>query len=94
MKEIKNVYKAEKGLIRVTKTLNNNKIARIVITGDFFLYPETSLLELENMLTGIDDDEEEIKKTVHKFFNDLKVQAPFVKEDDFVKAIVGKGNES
>ena len=51
--EIKSEYKAPGGLIRITATVQNDTIDKIKITGDFFMFPEESLEELENSLKGV-----------------------------------------
>ena len=40
-------YKAAKGLIRIKATVDGEKIKDIQIAGDFFMYPEDRLWELE-----------------------------------------------
>lgn len=41
-------------LISVDLTTINGKISKLIISGDFFLYPEEKILELEKSLTGLD----------------------------------------
>lgn len=89
-----NVYKAQKGLIRVSKTVENGKIVEIRITGDFFIYPETALEILEKMLVNVKDTKEDIEIVVKNFFKSTNAQTPFVNDEDFVLAIAGEGNES
>lgn len=84
-----NEYKAKKGLIRVRVKLDNEgRITWIRITGDFFMYPEEALLDLEKSLIGVKLDVNDVSKVVHEFFKS-GVKVPFVTEDDFVKAIMG-----
>jgi hypothetical protein len=53
MKRAHNIYKTQK-LIRVMLEYDEteNTINRIIITGDFFLYPEEALETLETVLIG------------------------------------------
>lgn len=67
-------------------------IEDIRITGDFFLYPEDSILELENSLRNVKYDRDEVYKVLKEFF--LKVKAPFVTPEDFLEAIIGEGETS
>jgi lipoate---protein ligase len=49
----------------------NNKIINSVrITGDFFLYPEESLDDLEAQLKGTRLDKDELKKKIDKCLSD------------------------
>jgi lipoate-protein ligase A len=69
MSILKAEYKVPQGkLIRVDYTLENGKISRIKITGDFFLYPEESIEELENRLKGLKIEELELERVIQDFF--------------------------
>lgn len=93
MMSLINEYKARKGLIRVKLRLGDDgRIAWIRITGDFFMYPEESLLVLERALTGVRFNRDEVSRVVHEFFSS-GVKVPFVTEEDFVEAIMGVHNE-
>jgi len=87
--KIKNIYKAKKGLIRVDKDVRDGIITNIRITGDFFMYPEESLILLENRLRGVKNDKESIRDAVKSFFKDTGTVTPFVTEEDFVEALTG-----
>jgi lipoate---protein ligase len=67
---VRNIYKSEK-LIKIlleyderTKIINSIKI-----TGDFFLYPEESLEELEVNLIGTKLEENVVKQKIEKCLN-------------------------
>jgi len=69
MNELKAEYKVPQGkLIRVNYRLENGKISKIKITGDFFLYPEEAIEELENKLNGIKAEELELERVIQDFF--------------------------
>jgi len=55
-------------LLRVHSTLEEGKITRILITGDFFLHPEESLEEMERQLTGIPATREAVYDALSRFF--------------------------
>jgi lipoate---protein ligase len=70
MRRVRNIYKSEK-LIKIlleyeeyTKIINSIKI-----TGDFFLYPEESLDELEANLIGTKLEKDAIKQKIEKSLN-------------------------
>jgi len=62
-----NVYKSEK-LIKVSLTYceENKLIHSIKITGDFFLYPEEALDQLESSLIETKLDKYTLKETIEK----------------------------
>jgi hypothetical protein len=81
-------YKAEKGLIRVNLKVKAGKIEGLTISGDFFMYPEDKLWELENSLIGINLRKAELLANIKSFFSANKVRTPGVKLEDFVTAIL------
>ncbi len=88
------LVKATKGLIRAEVKVRNNTIVDVRISGDFFIYPEEALWEIEKRLVGVKLSREEILKVIRDVFNKFNVQAPMVKIEDFVEAIMrGASNE-
>jgi lipoate---protein ligase len=69
-----NVYKSKK-LIRISLTYNdeNKLIHSITITGDFFLYPEESLDQLESSLIGTKMDKYTLRETIEKALGQVDV---------------------
>ena len=70
MKKAHNIYKSKK-LIKVSLEYDEDSkiINSITITGDFFLYPEESLDELEASLIGIKLGNNDIKQKIEKCLN-------------------------
>jgi lipoate---protein ligase len=70
MRVVRNIHKSEKlikiflGYDECTKIINSIKI-----TGDFFLYPEESLDELEANLIGTKLEKDAIKQMIEKSLN-------------------------
>jgi lipoate---protein ligase len=61
-----NIYKSKK-LIKVLLEYTDSKIiSSIRITGDFFLYPEETLDQIEASLIGTKMDRNSIKETIEK----------------------------
>src|SRR6476619_6081602 len=62
-----NLYKSKK-LIKISLEYTDNKkiISSIRITGDFFLYPEETLDQIEASLIGKKMDRNSIKETIEK----------------------------
>lgn len=70
MKKAHNIYKSKK-LIKVSLEYDEDSkiINSITITGDFFLYPEETLNELEVNLIGTKLGKDEIKQKIEKCLN-------------------------
>lgn len=85
---LSNVYKAEKGLLRINFDLNKGKISNMMITGDFFLIPETKIIILEHNLDGKLFEKGDIEKVIVSFYA-TGALTPSVTKDDFIKAIMG-----
>jgi hypothetical protein len=81
-------YKAAKGLIKVKVQIQEDKINNIRISGDFFMYPEDSLWELEGILLGASARQEDVLLKVKEFYRKTNVLTPGVFPEDFTEAIV------
>ncbi len=70
MKKTHNIYKSKK-LIKISLEYDEDSkiINSITITGDFFLYPEETLDELEVNLIGTKLGKDEIKQKIEKCLN-------------------------
>ena len=81
-------YKARKGLIKVSLDEDKQVIKEIVISGDFFLYPEDKLWVLEKKLIGTRLSKEDLLTTVRGFYHQFGVLSPGLEPEDFVEAIM------
>ena len=74
MKKTHNIYKSKK-LIKVSLEYDEDSkiINSITITGDFFLYPEETLDELEVSLIGTKLVKDDIKQKIEKCLNGSEV---------------------
>lgn len=83
-------HKSTGGLIRVSLRLDHtrNVIKSAFITGDFFAYPERSILDLEAALKNTSSRPEEVKQAVNTFFDTHKVRIPGVTPEDFSQALI------
>jgi lipoate-protein ligase A len=70
MKKAHNIYKSKK-LIKISLEYDEDSkiINSLTITGDFFLYPEETLDELEVNLIGTKLGKDEIKQKIEKCLN-------------------------
>ena len=73
-------------LIKCTLELDEGKIKRIKITGDFFMYPEDAIEKLEKALQGIQFDEKEISRKVKEALNGVELIGATM--EDFVDVIM------
>ena len=81
-------YKATKGLIKVRVKVELKTIREIQITGDFFMYPEDKLWDLEHTLEGTEASRAQILSKVKAFYEQAAVVTPGMVPGDFVEAIV------
>ena len=81
-------FKAPKGLIKVDVELAGDRILRIHISGDFFMYPEDALERLERALTGSKVDRKNLMERVENFFESTGVRTPMVEPEHWVEAIL------
>ena len=87
--ELKNMFKAEKGLIRVKLDVDDdNTINEADITGDFFIIPEEDIKNLQDCLKGSKFSEDDISNHLDEFYKSGAI-TPLVSKDDFLKAIMG-----
>jgi lipoate-protein ligase A len=81
------VHKAPGGLIRTSLLLDDRRgiIKYILITGDFFAFPETTVLDLEAALKNCPVGKTEAR--ILDFFERHNPDVPGVEPADFVKAV-------
>ncbi|MGI5920847.1 MAG: lipoate--protein ligase [Syntrophomonadaceae bacterium] len=82
-------YKAPGGLIKVSLRVDKGRecIKSAFITGDFFAYPERSIMDLEAALKNTSCRSAEVLNTIKDFFNKHQVNIPGVDADDLYQAI-------
>lgn len=84
--EGRNILKAGK-LLKVWLAYDSGKIKQVKITGDFFLYPEETIADLENGLSECVLNEQAISERVNKLLKDVEVFG--FTPQDLAKAIMG-----
>ena len=79
-------HKAGKGLIRFEIEERDGIAESVKITGDFFIYPESTVEELERELEG--HELEELEHVIDEFFAmRLDVEMPYINVEDFKIAL-------
>lgn len=84
-------YRTKGGSIQVSLTINVETaiIQSIVITGDFFAFPQRALFDLEAALKFTVAEKVRIAEVIHDFFKDHRGVFPDISPADFVEAICG-----
>ncbi len=85
---IERAFKSPGGLIRATVIERDGKLTSVHLSGDFFLYPQTSLPELEAALEGVAADSSVVEVEISRFFEKQKVEAPGVTPSDIAVALL------
>ncbi len=81
-------YKATKGLIRIRLEAEDGAIKDLEISGDFFMYPEDRLWELEKFLIGKRIEKASLVNEISSFYDHFEVRSPGVVPEDFANAIL------
>ncbi len=81
-------FKAPGGLVRVTLEIAENKIHDIMLSGDFWIVPESKLAELEKVLLDLEVKKTTLLRAVQRFYLKENVQAPGLTPEDIVQAII------
>ncbi len=84
---VETAHKVAGGLIRTVISLENNIIRDIMISGDFFMYPD-AIAEIEDAVTGIEVRREDLLQNVWRIYDDRKIRSPGVLPENFVEAIM------
>ena len=79
------MHKAPGGLIRATTEVQDGVIAGVSLSGDFFLYPEERLADLETSLTGV--PETDVEAAIARFYEQHGIESPGVTPADFARAV-------
>ncbi len=76
-------------LIRVLLEEDRGRVARIRITGDFFLHPEEAIFEVERALEGAELAEGPLLERIKEVYRSAGAFSIGAGPEDFVKAILG-----
>ncbi len=81
-------FKAPKGVIKVELEMANGRISRVSLSGDFFMYPEEAIEELERSLEGVEVNKEALLVAVRKFYSLTGAKTPMLEPEHWVEAIM------
>jgi lipoate-protein ligase A len=79
------MHKAPGGLIRAVTQVEEDVIAHVELSGDFFFYPAERLADLEAALVGVPVGE--VEQAVARFYEEYLVETPGVTAADFAQVI-------
>ncbi len=88
-KTLSSILKAPGGLIRVSIALDTKArvINQILITGDFFAYPQRTIFDLESLLKNSRASLSQIGGIIREFWADRKPTIPGVEEGHLIQAV-------
>ena len=85
---VNTIYKAQKGIIRISADVDDKILSHVHITGDFFMVPEDSIIALEKCLEGTRLEYTSVSDAVNRFYLS-GVMTPMVTKLDLVTAVMG-----
>jgi lipoate-protein ligase A len=81
-------YRIAKGVIKISLSIDDDRIKDLNISGDFIIHPEQAISKLEENLKGEFLIEENLIKRIKETFSTYGIQALGANEEDFAKAIM------
>ncbi|MCK5038067.1 MAG: DUF116 domain-containing protein, partial [Thermoplasmata archaeon] len=87
--ELRSVHKGPGGLIRTSLVVDlpNKRIQAALITGDFFIFPNRVIYDLEAALKDAPLEKEKLETIIQDFFNAREVEMPGLAPNDFIIAM-------
>ncbi len=88
--EVSAVRKTQGGLMRASLTMdkNLNTIKYALLTGDFFVFPQGAIMDLEARLKNVPLEEVDVRNIVNEFFASTQAQIIGVTPDDLIGLIL------
>ena len=86
---VQRAYKAPGGLIRATGIERDGHLFDVHLSGDFFLFPAASIVDLEAALEGVAAEADAVEQAIAAFYAAQSIEAPGVQPADFAAALVG-----
>ena len=86
---VQKAVKLPGGLVHLTADKRDGRIYGIHLSGDFFIYPQHAVPELEAALEGAEFDMAALAETIADFFKTHGIEAPGIVPQALAEAIVG-----
>ncbi|MFH1404312.1 MAG: lipoate protein ligase C-terminal domain-containing protein, partial [Candidatus Altiarchaeota archaeon] len=84
---IESSHKVKGGLIRTTTTVDENLVRDVLISGDFFIYPDV-LTEIQEEMIGSSMNADDLLGRVESVYARKNVQSPGITPEDIVDAVM------
>ena len=84
---VEGMFKSIGGLITVNCEFNNTVLTGILISGDFWIYPDTILPQLELYLANTDIVQKDLTSEIERFFTANECETPGTSASDLAQAI-------
>lgn len=81
-------YKAPAGLVRATTRVREGRLDDLTLSGDFFIYPQDSLPQLEAAMVGSPLQQADLQQRAAAFWHAHQIQAPGLTPDDVAHVIL------
>jgi lipoate-protein ligase A len=78
--------KAPGGLIRLTLRLRDGRIDDLSISGDFTIFPRTTVTDIEGALRGTTAEPQAVLEVIREKYSDNRIQSPGLGPDDWAAA--------
>ncbi|MGA9532744.1 MAG: lipoate protein ligase C-terminal domain-containing protein [Anaerolineales bacterium] len=85
---VQKVVKLPGGLVRVTATNKSGSLYDIHLSGDFFIYPQEAVVELEHTLEGTEYRADRLTAVIEDFFERRQVEAPGLAPNELAEAFL------
>jgi hypothetical protein len=82
------VHKAPGGLIRATVETKQGHIVTVALSGDFFFFPATKVVDLERRLEGVGPAE--VEGVIEEFYQNNGIESPGITPKDLA-TVLGAG---
>lgn len=86
---VQKVVKLPGGLIRLTANNRDGRLYDVHISGDFFIYPQSAVIELESALDGTEFLAEPLSATIARFFDERNIESPGLTPNSLAEAFAG-----
>lgn len=86
---VQKAVKLPGGLVHLTADKRGSRIYGVHLSGDFFIYPQHAVPELEAALEGTEFDMTALTRTIAAFFETHAIEAPGIAPRALAEAIVG-----
>ncbi|MCA9893467.1 MAG: lipoate--protein ligase family protein [Anaerolineae bacterium] len=87
---IERAYKSPGGLIRATAIERDGCLTNVHLSGDFFVFPASSLVDLEMSLEGVVAESAAVEAQLTRFFESQHIELPGVTPADIADALLQK----